>query len=164
MIATDDGFLHSRVCHVTATGSIAAPPEKPPSCCLIATGVDSPPGTHNRLPTSSKTVVQTRWCPPRPSSPAHRCLGLHHADRILAAHGGGIPSGDGGMILLGGGGGGGGILVVTSVQMASTAVEFHGGDDWGPKVDAGRWNPNNGDAILEAQLGNPRQVWGWGYK
>jgi hypothetical protein len=40
--------------------------------------------------------------------------------------------------------------------MASMAVEVHGGDDRGPDVDDGRWNPDGGGTILVAQLRNPR--------
>jgi hypothetical protein len=78
------------------------------------------------------------------------------------AYGGDILSSGSGMILLGRGEGV--ILAATSVQMASTAVEVRGGNDGGPNVGTGCWNPNNSDTILEARLGNPRQGWGWGYK
>jgi hypothetical protein len=58
--------------------------------------------------------------------------------------------------------GGGRILAATSVLMVSTVMEVHGGNGGGPDVDAGRWNPDGGGAILVARLGNPRRGWGGG--
>jgi hypothetical protein len=53
---------------------------------------------------------------------------------------------------------------MSSVLMASVAVEVHGGDSGGPNVNAGWWNPDGSGAILAARLGNLRRGWGWGYK
>jgi hypothetical protein len=62
----------------------------------------------------------------------HRCLWLHRANEILAAHRGDIAGCGGGWIL----------SVVTSGLIASVAVEIHGGDGGGPDVDVGRCNPD----------------------
>jgi hypothetical protein len=53
-------------------------------------------------------------------------------------------------------GDGGGILAATSVLRALAAVEVHGSDGGGRDVNTGRLNPDGGDVILAARLGNPR--------